>query len=133
MNPLFCGCFGIFLPVFSPILGNWHRSLDYHSIPRMNFWDRKDCSSLNIRPYSPPELGILLGPLDRQLVSFLASCKNTTEGSLFFLIRSVKYLDELGWFFSFATSLSFLNPCTLPLSSHKNRSPKISHDLHLPS
>lgn len=71
----------------------------------MNFWDRKDFSSLNIRPYSSPELGILLGPLDRQLVSFLTSCENTMEGSLFFLMGSVKYFDELGWFFPFATSL----------------------------
>ena len=61
----------------------------YCSIPRMDFWDRKDFSSLNIRPYSSPELGILLGPLDRKLVSFLTSCKNTMKGSLCSLVDEV--------------------------------------------
>lgn len=126
---LFCCCFRIFLLVFSLHPRELAESLDYSSFyPKNDFWDRKDFSSLNIRPYSSPELDSARST-DRRL-GFLTSRENTHGRIPAPFYGSVKYFDELGGSFFLPPVFSFLNPCTGPLSSQK-RSPKISHDLQI--
>lgn len=104
----------------------------------MTFWDRENFPSKSIRIYSSSELGILLGPWDRPLVSFLASCNHTIKGAHVLPSRCyLGYLDELPCFFSFLSppDFSFLHPYILPLYRHReisSRSPVTSKYICLP-